>query len=231
MKAAATLARKSGSAMKGYSKLDLGSLSVAVGDSVIVNEASDPETLATVVGIVGSPESIDSSFLRVRWFYKPRELFITIPKAIGKHEVFDSDNFQNISVLSISGKVQVVSFLDYFNMRSPGENIYYCRSWSRLLASGRAGACAISQSIPIFASSNAASVINSTPSHASVSLSLKESGFASSAHSRLLSAKNSNLPRCFIDTLGITCILTQVPAASSLGKDRSCVERALPCGL
>lgn len=113
---------------KEYSHLKIGEDIFRPGDTVSINEYSDSEAYATIVKIIGFPQRPLDSTLTVRWFYKPTSLFAEPCRPIGPDELFDSDHEDEVSVLALSGKIQVLTLERYLQLDSVPEDVFYSRA-------------------------------------------------------------------------------------------------------
>jgi len=116
---------------KEYTRLKIGKDIYQPGDTVSINEYSDSDAYATIVKIMGFPRNPSDSTLTVRWFYKPTSLFAEPCRPIGPDELFDSDHEDEVSVLALSGKIEVLTLESYLQLASVPEDVFYSRATYR----------------------------------------------------------------------------------------------------
>lgn len=113
---------------KEFTRLKLNGTDYAIGDVAVVKEWRDERCFGTILKIWSVPQSKGQAFLRLRWYYKPSDVFPTVPAFIGCDELFDSDHEQDIYVQAVYDKVRVLSFEEYFNRSDIEEDMYFSRA-------------------------------------------------------------------------------------------------------
>lgn len=113
---------------KEFSRLKLNGVDYNLGDVAVVKEWRDDRCYGTILKIWNVSQNKGQAFLRLRWFYKPSDVFPTVPAFIGSDELFDSDHEQDIYVQTVYDKVHVVPFEDYFNRAEIAEDVFFTRA-------------------------------------------------------------------------------------------------------
>ena len=98
-----------------------------IGDIVMISEHSDDTSLGTLVRVWKRKDS-NEPMVRIRWFYKPTDVFPESYDFLSKYELFDSDHEQDISVMSLYGKAQIMNFDDYFALDEVDDDVYFTRA-------------------------------------------------------------------------------------------------------
>jgi len=113
---------------KEFTRLKLNGIDFAIGDVAVVKEWRDERCFGTILKIWSVPEGKGQAFLRLRWYYKPADVFPSVPAFIGRDELFDSDHEQDIYVQAVYDKVRVVSFEEYCNRADTEEEVFFTRA-------------------------------------------------------------------------------------------------------
>ena len=95
-----------------YSQLKLNKDEYHIGDSVRVNEFQDDSSYAKILKIWRNPSKADA-YATIFWYFKPSDIFKQVPGFISVAELMESNLEQDISVQSIYGKIEVVTFEEY----------------------------------------------------------------------------------------------------------------------
>jgi len=120
-------AKKQSTSRVTFKVLRLNDVIYNLGDTVRIKEEHDEDSYGTVLKFwKKSGES--EAFVRVRWFFKPKDVLRPLEDFISQGELFDSDLEQDIWVQSIYGKVTVKSLEDYHQLDEIEEDIYFCRA-------------------------------------------------------------------------------------------------------
>ena len=113
---------------KEFTRLKLNGIDYSIGDVAVVKEWRDDRCFGTILKIWSMPQSKGQAFLRLRWYYKPSDVFENIPSFIGTDELFDSDHEQDIYVQAVYDKVSVISFEEYFSRTDIEEDVFFTRA-------------------------------------------------------------------------------------------------------
>ena len=92
-----------------------------------INEDEDNESYATVLKLrmKGSPPQAVAT---IRWFYKPKDVFLNIPRFVSRKELYDSDHEQSIAVAAMERTVQVLPINSFFFSSDRSETARFCRA-------------------------------------------------------------------------------------------------------
>lgn len=98
------------------------------GDTVKVREISDLESYATILSFRANKRDIYA--LQIRWFYKPSDVFpLELPPiCISSRELFDSNHSDSISIKCVLGKVQVLTFEEFFARDCFNSDTFFSRA-------------------------------------------------------------------------------------------------------
>lgn len=110
-----------------FTKLQIYDETLHVGDVARIKEYKDEECFGTVLKI-WRDETTRNSYVKVRWFYKPSDIFHAKHDFISVAELFDSDHEQDIWVECLYGKVQVLSLEDYHHYDEVEEDLRFSRA-------------------------------------------------------------------------------------------------------
>ena len=110
-----------------YKNLRINDESFTVGDVVRIKEYSDDSSYGTLLKIWKRKDKPDP-LARVRWFYKPRNIFETDYDFLSEAELFDSDHEQDIWVVCIYSKIRVLSFNDYHALDEVDDDVFFTRA-------------------------------------------------------------------------------------------------------
>jgi hypothetical protein len=122
------IAKKSGSqTIVEFKSLKFHDESYQLGDIVMISEHSDDTSFGTLVRIWKRKDSNDP-MVRIRWFYKPSDVFPETYDFLSKYELFDSDHEQDISVMCLYGKAQVMNFEDYYALDEVDDDVFFTRA-------------------------------------------------------------------------------------------------------
>jgi hypothetical protein len=97
-----------------------------IGDIVMISEHNDDTSFGTLVRIWRKKDKADP-MARIRWFYKPSDIFPEKFGFLSQYELFDSDHEQDISVMSLYGKATVLSFEEYHALDEVDDDVFFCR--------------------------------------------------------------------------------------------------------
>jgi len=109
-----------------FSRLKLNGTVYNVGDVAVIKEYTDDCCFGKIVKIWCKAKG--QAFVRLRWYYKPSDVFSTVPVFIGVDELFNSDHEQDVYVQTLYDKVQVLSFPDYSSRSEIDEDIFFTRA-------------------------------------------------------------------------------------------------------
>ena len=99
-----------------------------VGQAAKIREYYDEECFGTILRIFQRGDRRDA-YMRVRWYYKPSDVFNQSVSWFGKYELFDSDHEQDIWVQCVYDIVKVLSFEEYHRLDEvEDDNVYYSRA-------------------------------------------------------------------------------------------------------
>ncbi|OMJ84540.1 hypothetical protein SteCoe_14347 [Stentor coeruleus] len=110
-----------------YKKVIINSETYRVGDSVKINERKDDCLYAEILSFWQDGLKPDA-YAKVRWYFKPSEIFEEIPDFISAAELMTSNVEQNITVQSIYDRVTVLNLSDYHENDLVDDNIMFSRS-------------------------------------------------------------------------------------------------------
>ncbi|CAG9325144.1 unnamed protein product [Blepharisma stoltei] len=110
-----------------FKKLKLNDTDYHVGDTVQIKEYYDDSAYGTIVKIWKDTNKPDA-YVKLRWFYKPADVFHEDHDFISRAELFDSDNIQDIWVQSLYDKVTVLSFEDYHCLDEVDDDVFFSRA-------------------------------------------------------------------------------------------------------
>ena len=127
MKSGCVAKKSSGSSIVEYKNLRLNDETYSVGDIVMIKEYNDDTCYGTLVRIWKEKDKADP-FARVRWFYKPRNIFETDYDFISEAELFDSDHEQDIWVVCLYSKARVLSFDEYHALDEVDDDVFFTRA-------------------------------------------------------------------------------------------------------
>lgn len=113
---------------KNFNSLLLNGASFQLGDVVIIKEATDERSYGRILRIWKEPGEELQAFIHLRWFYKPVDVFDTVPTYVGTDELFESDHEQDVYVQTISGKIRVVTLEEYLHKESSDKDVYFTRA-------------------------------------------------------------------------------------------------------
>ena len=113
---------------KEFLRIKIGGDVYQPGDTISVNEFSDSDAYATILKITGFLHCPSDSLLTVRWFYKSTSLFTEPCRPVSPDELFDSDHQDEISVMALSGKIQVLTIERYLQLESVPDDVFYSRA-------------------------------------------------------------------------------------------------------
>ena len=99
-------------------------------DTIQIKEVDDDHCYGVVLRMWKDEEGKEMA--EIQWYYKPKDIFQTIPAFIGRKELFISDHVDYIPVDSIIARAEIVSIDAYFfNRRS--DSTYFSRASYRFL--------------------------------------------------------------------------------------------------
>lgn len=127
MKTGCVAKKSSGSTMVEYKNLRLNDETYSVGDIVVIKEYNDDCCFGTLIRIWKEKDKPDP-YARVRWFYKPSDVFETEYDFISQAELFDSDHEQDIWVVCLYSKAKIMSFEDYHDLDEAEEDVFFTRA-------------------------------------------------------------------------------------------------------
>ena len=113
---------------RNFNSLLLNGKEFKLGDVVIIKEATDERSYGRVLKIKREPGEELQAFIRLRWLYKPGDVFDTVPEYVGADELFESDHEQDVFVQTICGKIRVVTMEEYLGMTDKEDDVYYSRA-------------------------------------------------------------------------------------------------------
>jgi hypothetical protein len=98
----------------------------SIGSIAYIKEVDDSECLGTIESLQQKPG--DFPQVRIRWFYKPSDIFSDPDPCISKRELFDSDHKQIVSAECLSGSARVISFQEFFSCDCIDDDLYFTRA-------------------------------------------------------------------------------------------------------
>lgn len=119
--------KKSKYSQREFKKLILDGKTYLLNDTVNIFEHSDPDAYGRILRIYAQKK--DDIYLSIRWFYKPKDVFgDSIPPYISQNELFESDLVDEISVISILKKVDILQVSEYCNLTPSDSQPYFYRA-------------------------------------------------------------------------------------------------------
>lgn len=110
-----------------FNNLILDGQTYHLNDTVIIFEEKDTNAYARIVRIFIRRK--DEVLLSIRWFYKPKDIFgDSIPPYISQNELFESDLIDEISVVALLKKVNILQVKEYCNLPPSDPKPYFYRS-------------------------------------------------------------------------------------------------------
>lgn len=126
-KSACVAKKSSGTSIVEYKNLRLNDETFSVGDVVVIKEYNDDSCYGTLVRIWKDKEKADP-LARVRWFYKPTDVFGVDYDFISQAELFDSDHEQDIWVVCLYSKAKLLPFEEYHALDEADDDIFFTRA-------------------------------------------------------------------------------------------------------
>ena len=121
-------ARKSCSLTKEhYPSIRLNGQKLHIGDVLKIKECKDEECFGTLLDIL-KPSRSKYQRIKIRWFYKPSDLFVINHSFLSSGELFDSDHVQEIWFSCVYDKIQVISLEEYNTLEEVDDDIYFTRA-------------------------------------------------------------------------------------------------------
>lgn len=110
-----------------YKQVIINNETYRVGDSVKINEYNDDCVYAQILNFWQDGCKPDA-FAKVKWYYKPSDIFKEIPEFISIAELMSSNVEQSISVQCIYDKIQVLTLEEYHEKDEVSDDIMFSRS-------------------------------------------------------------------------------------------------------
>ena len=66
--------------------------------------------------------------MNISWYYKPKDVFSSVPNFISEAELFSSNLNQDIPVQSIYGKIEVLAFPEYYDLEEADSDVFFVRA-------------------------------------------------------------------------------------------------------
>ncbi|CAG9325720.1 unnamed protein product [Blepharisma stoltei] len=110
-----------------YKKLNLNGEFYEIGDAVVLKEYKDDCCYGTILKIWKEVKNSDA-YAKIRWFYKPSDIFHEHHDFISCAELFDSDYIQDVWIQTIYDKVRVLPFEEYHNLDEVDDNTFFWRA-------------------------------------------------------------------------------------------------------
>ena len=111
-----------------FKKLIINRSVYEIGESISINQDNEKLGFGRIVKIWRNPEDSDA-FIKISWYYRPDEVFIEVPSFISEAELFDSNSLQDVSVMAICEKINVMSFKKYYELDEVEGNTYFTRAF------------------------------------------------------------------------------------------------------
>ena len=119
--------KKSKNSERDFKKLILDGKTYLLNDTVNIFEVSDPDAYGRILRIYTQKK--DQVYLTVRWFYKPKDIFgDSIPPYISQNELFESDLTDEISVVGIIKKADIINVQEYSKLPPSDSRPYFYRA-------------------------------------------------------------------------------------------------------
>jgi hypothetical protein len=111
-----------------YNQIILNKDEYKIGDVVRINEYCDDSTFGKIKSIWKISNKPDV-FAKISWFFKPLDVFQVLPEFVSTAELIDSDLEQNVSVETIYGKIELLTFRDYHLRDEVDLDVYFTRAF------------------------------------------------------------------------------------------------------
>lgn len=121
------VAKKQSKNIVEFKKLKLNETDYFVGDQIQIKEYNDDSAYGTIIRIWKDTTSPDA-FCKIRWFYKPTDVFTQKHDYLSQAELFDSDNIQDVWVQCIYDKIRVLPFEEYHQLDETDEDTFFTRA-------------------------------------------------------------------------------------------------------
>lgn len=109
-----------------YKRLSMNGVEYNLGDCVMIKEYSDDSCYGTLVKIWKNKDKTDP-MARIRWFYKPTDIFGENYDFISEAELLDSDHEQDIWVVCLYGLAKVLSLEEYHSLEEVEDDVFFSR--------------------------------------------------------------------------------------------------------
>mmetsp|Transcript_25442 Transcript_25442/g.44283 ORF Transcript_25442/g.44283 Transcript_25442/m.44283 type:complete len:221 (+) Transcript_25442:148-810(+) len=98
----------------------------SLGSVAYIKELNDDVCFGTIESFQQAKDS--SLQVKIRWFYKPSDVFPEPNPCFSKRELFDSDHRQIISAESLNGLAKIINFEEFFTVDIIDSDTYFSRA-------------------------------------------------------------------------------------------------------
>ena len=127
MRPALVAKKSSGSSIVDFKSLRINNENFSIGDVVMIKEINDDCCYGTLIRIWKNRDKSDS-FAKIRWFYKPSDIFETDHEFISQAELIDSDHEQDIWVVCLYSTARVLSLEEYHSLDEVDDDTFFTRA-------------------------------------------------------------------------------------------------------
>jgi hypothetical protein len=110
-----------------YNSIRMNNELFTVGDVVVIKEYNDDTCYGTLVRIWKEKDKVDP-MARIRWYYKPSNVFDMEYDFLSQAELLDSDHEQDIWVVCLYSKVKVFSYDEYHALDEVDDDVFFTRA-------------------------------------------------------------------------------------------------------
>jgi hypothetical protein len=122
----ATAKKSTRSKASQYTSMVVKGETYSIGSVAYVKEFNDAECIATIESLSQKPGAVPQ--VKIRWFYKPSDVFPDPAPCFSKREFFDSDHRQVVDSDCLNGVARVVNFDEFFTCDCIDPDLYFSRA-------------------------------------------------------------------------------------------------------